>query len=161
MRIGCAVLTTLLPVLCLAQMPDTTANQRVIDELKSIRAALERIEKTQHALLALTRLQFDETQLASLEAQRLRLAAQEAEANREIAKVSRVLDAPPPLMISPEDGSVKAAPRPDLSAEQARHSKATAALQEVESTRQSIDAQVTRLRSRIAAAEKLLEEILR
>lgn len=150
----------LLPVLCLAQTQDVATNQKILDELRSIRASLERLEKGQRALLALARIQADGSQLTALEAQRQRLAAEERDLEKEIAAATRTMAAPTPMMMNP-DGTSQPAEPIDTGPLRARLNQASSSLKEVQRAREKLDQEIAWLKGRIAAAEKLIEDALR
>ena len=138
---------------------DQLAHPQVLRELQSIRQALERIEQNQRALLSLARLQADQNQLAALEAERPRLAARETELSRQTAGDRRSLAAPAALLRTPE-GETEAAPHADDGPLRERLAAAEASLNETRARRLSVDEEIARLKARVAAAEKLLDERL-
>jgi len=158
MLLRLALLAPLSALLCLAQA-DTVSNQQVLGELRSIRALLEQLDRSQRALLVLARLQGDQTQLAALEAQRPRLAAREAELARRIADDKRILNAPAPQTRTAE-GTVEPAPRADDGPWRARLAEAEAELRDTQERKRDVDEKIARLKLRIAAAEKLVDELL-
>jgi len=148
----------LLPALGLAQ--ESVASQRVLDELKGIRASLERMEKGQAALIALMRVQFDEIKLTDLDAQRSRLTVQEQELGKEMATAARMTDGPPAMVMSADGTSQPAAPA-DTSALKARAAQASSSLKEVQRARQAVDQEIARIKDRIAALDRYLADFLR
>ena len=155
-----AVLSSVLPAIPLAQAQDVVTNQKVLDELKSIRASLERLEKSQKALLALTRIQFDQGQLTALEAQRQRLSAREQNLNNDVAAAARILNGPAPQIHS-VDGTPPPLTQTDTGPLKERLAQLSLALKEVQRERLALEPEITRLKGRIAAVEKLIEDALR
>lgn len=82
---GIVTLFAVLPALCLAQAPEVLTQQRMLEELKAIQGALERLENSQRRRAGMLRIQIDEQLVAALQAQRLQLSAREAELNKEMA----------------------------------------------------------------------------
>jgi hypothetical protein len=154
----CLRLLPVLPALCLAQTPEAT-NQKILEELRSIRTSIERLENSQRAMLALARLQNDQNQVALVESRRQKLAAQEQDLSKEIAAASRAIETPV-MVVPPPDGSAPSSP-PDLGPLRARVAQASATLREVAGSRQALDLEIARLRERIAAMQKLIDDALR
>jgi hypothetical protein len=150
----CLRLFAVIPALCLAQVPDSAGTQQLLDELKGIRASLERIEKAQKALLVVVRMQADSSQAAVLEEQRARLASREQELGRESSAA-----ASPPMMMVVENGAERAAPA--STADTTRAAQIAAQLKEVSAARQKLDLEIARIRERLAAMDKLIEDALR
>ncbi len=150
----------LLPVLCLAQTPDGVTTRQVLEELKGMRASLERLEKGQRALLALIRLQADESRVTALEGQRLQLSTREQSLRKDVEAAGLSVNAPPLMVMNP-DGSTAPAPPVDDGPARARLAQVTSSLKEVEQARQTLDRDIARLKERIAAVEKYIEDVLR
>jgi hypothetical protein len=143
-----------------AQTVDPALNAKVLDELRAIRASMEKAERTHAALVALARIQIDEGRVAALEAQRLQLMAQEHDLERE---------AGPASSDGPSGAKVMLRVMPDgqpevVSSGSAGASQATPAgrrLSETQRRRLEIEQSIEGLRKRIAVWEKQLEEALR
>jgi hypothetical protein len=146
------------PALCLGQA-DPVTSQKVLEELRGIRASLERIERSERALLALLRLQGDQAELAAIEAKQARSIAREAELARQIADGKRAVSAPAPLVRTAE-GTTEPAPRADDEPLRARLAESEAALRETQARKRATEEEIARLRLRIAATEKLIDELL-
>jgi hypothetical protein len=148
---------SLVTVLGLAQTADSLTNQKVLEELKGVRATLARImevlEKGQRAQLLLARLQIDEGRVVALEGQRIQLTAQERELEKELAEAAS-------LARAEESGLIRTAPGAPSTAA-TRQDQATRKLDEVRRARRTVDQALTTLRNRIATTEKSLEEALR
>jgi hypothetical protein len=149
---------SLLPVFSLAQSTDT-ANQRVIEELRGVRAMLE---KSQRVLVALVRIQIDESRLAALEAERQRLLTQEQGLSDEIDKAAVALrnedNRQVPTFVQSVPGSepvMRIEPHPARS----RHAEATRRIQEVRGRKLNVEQSITGIKDRIAAWEKHLDEM--
>lgn len=150
----CLRLLTVLPALCLAQAPDPAGTQQLLDELKGIRASMERIEKAQKALLVVVRMQADSSQAAVLEEQRARLASREQELSRESTAA-----ASPPMVMVVENGAERTVPA--TAVDSGRSAQIAAQLKEVSAARQKLDQEIARIRERMAAVDKIIEEALR
>ena len=88
----CACLT--LALLLSAPQP-AAAQPAVVDELKAIRATLEKVETSQRMLLALIRIQIDEARLSPLERERQTLTAQEGALRDELDALQATLKGAP------------------------------------------------------------------
>jgi hypothetical protein len=147
-----------------AQLPDASANQKLIEELRGVRATLEKLEKGQKAQIILARIQIDESRAATLETQRLQLLAEEQDLEKDAARdatVSRTEgSAGRTLVRVAPDGSQEILPSPppnsgSTTADPARN------LDDVRRSRQSLDVKIAELREQIAVWEKQLDEVLR
>jgi hypothetical protein len=144
---------------CLAQAPEPTTDQKILSELQSIRASLERRDTVLTALLALSRAQIDAIQVVALESQRQRLSAQEQRLGNEVAAATRAVNAPPPMIMSP-DGSVAVADQSDATAMKTGLEQVSAALRDIQGSESALDREIARLKSRIAEMEKVVDKVL-
>ena len=149
----------LAPLLCWAQA-DPSVQQKLLDEMKNVRASLVRIEKGQNALLALIRIQVEEGRVAALEARRLRLEGQEQSVGKEIETTAAALanDQSGNSPTGPESSPALASLSQQVRNNHARASQKRDALA---SERRTIEESITAVRNRIAALEKYLEDSLR
>jgi len=152
-----------LPLLCLAQSSGAP-QQQVIEELRSVRAALERLEKGQSILAALTRVQIDESRLATLEAERQRLLAEQQQITAEIDRIAPVVQqevaANVPRLVQASPGAEPVL-RSEPSPIRIRHGVATRRLEEIRTRLRTIEESAGALRQRIAAIEKSLGDEVR
>lgn len=149
----------LIPIICAAQSPEANAQRMMLDELKGIRAALERIEISQRAILTLTRLQIDESRVAALEAERSRLALREDGLRKETAVAARASEAQE--QVGQPDGSSQVVASSQIPAARAQTAQASAALREVSISREALDQQIGRLKERIAQLQKAIDDAAR
>jgi len=103
------VFAALLGPAALPLLGQTPAESRgLAEEMRSVRTAIERLEKGQTSLLLLLRIQIDEGRLAALEAERLQLTARLQVLERDHAKAARsraAASGPGPAVMT-ADGSV-------------------------------------------------------
>lgn len=142
-----------------AQPPAAVSNQQILDQLKSMQSALERIEKGQKTLMALARIQIDSSQVAVLEQRRQRLSVQEQELGGRFTEASRSGEAQ--SQTSFPEGAPRPTTDPELDAARTRIAQADSALKDLQRLRQTVEEEIVRLRGRIAAMEKLLDQAMR
>ncbi|MBI4874969.1 MAG: hypothetical protein HY822_10095 [Acidobacteria bacterium] len=150
-----------LPAFCLAQTPPIAASQSVLEELKGIRASLERLEKSQTALAALTRILIDQSRFVTLDAQRRQLSSEEESLKKQVEGASRALEAPAQVLVQSADGSVQPTVQADAGPLRERLAQAASALREVQRARLPLEQEAVKLKDRIAAMEKHLGEAIR
>jgi hypothetical protein len=154
-------LFALSPALSLAQAPEALTQQKMLEELKGIRGALERLENSQRLLAGMLRIQIDEQRVAALEAQRLQLSAREAELNKEVAGMVGRLQHTRSRESLPElqevTGTSERLTTGDVSPWAIRHAEATKQAEETRRAKQNLEESIARLRARIASFEKYLE----
>lgn len=156
-----ALLLSVLPAVGMTQARDLATDQKILAELKGVRAALEKLEAGQKTLAALTRIQIDEGRIAHLEAQRLQLSAKEQELKKEVDRAAMTLrgvesgSATGPVQTA--TGRGESISSVDLGPLRARHSQAAQNAEETTRARQSIEQSIAVLRNRIAVMEKYLE----
>lgn len=147
--------------LCLSQTPEALWQQKMLEELKSVRSAIERLENGQLALLALVRIQLEEQRLAALEAQRAQLAVREGQLSQELTAADAALRSMTNGQQLPELESVTGASErittAGVSPAVTRHTEATQKLEQARRARQSLEESIAKLRARISALEKYLE----
>jgi hypothetical protein len=143
-------------MLGVAQVSDPV-QQAVIEQLKGVVAALERLEKSNNLLIVLNRIQIDESRLATLEAQRQGLLTQEKVLTEEISSSAPSRDAPSSVgrLVQVGPGGDPVVGRDTGST---RYADATRKLDEVRRNLRSVEQSITTLRGRVAAWEKRLEE---
>jgi chromosome segregation ATPase len=164
----CLTVVALAP-LCLAQSTDTVTNQKLLEELKSLRTSIDRLaqlmeanEAAQKADLALRRMQVFESRLATLEGQRARLATQEQQLTKDVSTATgtiRAQDAVVAQGVLKVDGSMDADPQ--RAALRNRITEGSRSLDETRRKREAADQEIAALRTRIAALEKTLDAALR
>ncbi len=148
---------------CLAQSPDV--NQRLLEEMKGVRAALNRMvqlletmEKTQVALLALQQVLGYESQLRTLQSQQSQFATQERDLSTRVAALEEAARTqeggvdPGGLKVP---GGVQDAR--SLAETQERLASAKRSLDEIRGRLKSVDQESAALRSRIEQQQKALE----
>lgn len=141
----------------------SAAEQRgLAEEMRSVRAAIERLEKGQTALLLLLRIQIDESRLAALEAERLQLLARQRALEKEHASVTRArsaasVGAGPTVLTA--DGSIVEARQTQDSAEQPE--EMARSLASVSQQRRRVEEAIRLLRERITLWESRLDPSLR
>ena len=146
-RVGAILL--LLPLCALAQPQD---------ELKALRVSLEKLERGQKALIALTRIGIDTAKLAELQVQRRQLLDRELELSKRAApSASNDSGAAQQTLVSlgpnGQTEIVRAAPA-HAGVESSR------TLADVRRERQTLDESIDTLRRRIAAWEKYFDAIV-
>jgi hypothetical protein len=148
-----------LPAGSFAQAQSVT-DQQILTELKGVRAVLEKLESGQKALMALARIQIDESRVAYLEAQRLQLSTKEQELSKEAERAAatlRGLAGGSGMAVAQAATGGDSTASLDLGPYQQRLSQATQKSAEATRARQTIEQTLAVLRSRIAAMEKALE----
>ena len=158
---ACLLSIAALPSLGLAQTPDAATNQRILGELKGVRASLERLEKSHKALLALTKLQMDESRVATLQERRSRLSAQERDLTEKIAAANRAEAASVTTSAQAGGGTPEAAAQAEANLARSFSEQATRTLKEVTRSREELEQEIARLKERISATEKLFEDAMR
>jgi hypothetical protein len=158
-----SVLIASLSILPPTQAP-TLGPRDTLDELKSVRVSLERLEKGQNQLIVLARIQIDESRIATLEAQRQSLLEREPQLAEEVGRLGiMVKQAASGVMTlveaTPDGPESMVVAKPDNVA--ARHAEAARQLDEARSGLRTLDQAITGLRTRIATWEKRFEEISR
>jgi hypothetical protein len=138
---------------------DAVGNLPVLAELRSIRGVLERMERGQRALLLLVRLQTDQARLTMLETQWSGLSEREAEWSREAAAERRNASAPA-AQLRTADGGVEPAPKADDGAQRSRLAESELALREARERKRMVGEEMARLKARVEAAGKMVEELL-
>jgi len=160
------VALTLLPALGLTQPSDPITNQKIIEELRGVRTSMEKLEKGQNALVALARIQVDESRVAVLEAQRLQLLSREQDLEKRMAGNAAAIPqerpgAVPTLVQAVPDGSQRIVQAVPASPAADRFTESPQRLEEVRRSRQAIEQSIAGLRKRIALWEKYLDDVLR
>ena len=147
----------LLVALGRAQAPDSAGSQKILEELKGVRAELARVtgllEKSQRAQLLLGRLQVEASRMAVLEAEQVRLSAQEPGLEKEASSTAAVVRAEETGALPTLPGAVS--PSRNLAAQ------ARGKLEDSRRARQNAEQEIARLKNQIASIEKSLEEITR
>lgn len=161
-----------LQALSLAQPAETISNQKLIGEMKEMRALLERLgqtvstlERGQKGQLALSRIQIDEYRVATLEAQRLQLVTREQELSKEAAEAgafSRTEESGGgQMLVAAPDGTTQIVSRQAAGTATARLTQANRSLERVRKSRVEIEQQIAVYRARIEKMEQYLEEAMR
>ncbi|HUL74841.1 MAG TPA: hypothetical protein VLT86_17140 [Vicinamibacterales bacterium] len=149
----------LLPLLPLAQTPDVN-QPGVLEELKSVRATLEKLEKGQRMLVALMRIQIDEGRMAGLEAERKQLTAEETTLNERVTQLSAAAANPATSRLATPTGSSQAQAAQDA-ANGARLDEATRRLDGVRSRLRTTEASIAALRNEISSWEQYFQDAMR
>jgi hypothetical protein len=140
-------------------------DQQILAELKGVRAALEKLDSGQKALMTLVRIQINESRVAHLEAQRVQVSAKEQdyrkEADNAAATLRRLENGSGAASVQSETGAIESGASLDLTPFRTRHAQAAQRAEETTRTRQNMDQAIAALRSRIAALEKSLEAAAR
>lgn len=132
--------------------------------MRSVRAALERLEKGQNVLIALLGVQIGEGRLAQLETQRQQLLAQERELQKETAQAAgahRQEKGGAALTRVRPDGQPEFGSSAESAGQTARAAESAGRLEEVRRSRQAVEQAIRNLQRQIAAWEKLLENTSR
>jgi len=159
MRFASSLVLLLLPLLPLEQTPDVN-QPGVLEELKSVRATLEKLEKGQRMLVALMRIQIDEGRMAGLEAERKQLAAEESTLNERVMQLSAAAANPAASRLATPTGSSGGQAAQD-SANRARLDEATRRLDDVRSRLRTAEASIAALRNEIASWEQYFQDAMR
>ena len=139
-----------------SQQPAGATNQQLLDELKGIRNALERIEKSQQALIAIQRMSLDQAHLAALEEQRSKLLAQQRSLSTSVVVSNRRTGKAAAAAITSADAESEHADTADNAAE-ARSAEASRRLDAVQRALSLNDQELNELKRRIADWEKILQ----
>lgn len=142
-----------------AQVPAAASNQQILDQLKSMQSALERIEKGQQLLMALARLQIDSNHVTALEQQRQRLSAEEQELAARFTEATRLSEAQ--AQTSYPEGAQRPTSDPESDAARVRVAQADYALKDLQRLRQAVEEEILKVRTRMSAIEKLLDQAMR
>jgi hypothetical protein len=146
--------------LAVTQVPDATL-QSIVDELKAIRATLEKVDATQRMLTALLRIQIDEGRLASLEGEWRTLAAQERALNDELGALRANAERlPQATALAFADAASDVNPDSDQPEARAHREEVGRKAEEVKRSLRTLEASIADARSRIAAWEKFLQQLL-
>jgi hypothetical protein len=145
-------------VLSVAQAPAAT-QQNVVDELKAIRATLEKVETSQRMLMALLRIQIDEGRLPPLESEWRALTAQEQALSDELGALKVNTGGPRTTAVVTADGDP--ASGSDGQAAPGRYDEVARRVEEARRNLRTLEKSIADVRARIAAWEKFFQELMR
>lgn len=157
------ILLAAAPVLVAAQAVGLS-QQSTAEDLKAVRSSLERLERGQAQLVALIRIQIDESRLTALEAQQQRLLALEQSL---AAQISLSAANPRGEDVASGPRLVQALPggepviRNEPSPVATRGAEASRKLEEVRRNLRTVEKSMAVLKERISVWEKQLEAISR
>jgi hypothetical protein len=149
--------------LFVAPQQSAATQQSVVDELKGIRAALEKVETSQRMLLALLRIQIDEARLPLAERERQTLATQERALSDELGALQAAMEGLPAMSsltvsdarLTRED-SMNGGP-----AARGHVDEIGRKLEDVRRSLRELDQTMAATRARIAAWEKYFQDLMR
>ena len=149
---------------CLAQTPDT--NQKLLDELKAVRASLDRlvqlteaVQKTEQAVLAFQQVQVYDSQLRALESQRDALSERETDLGGKTAALGASARAAQ-SGVGPNGAPVGDADTGYRKVLDDRLSETTRLLYATREKQKVIEQQISALRSRIAQLLKSADQVM-